>query len=48
MQKVSIEDVESETYDPANRTHELRRLTDPLSASRTQDTGQARAGGHNP
>ncbi|WP_256392512.1 cupin domain-containing protein [Natronoarchaeum rubrum] len=33
MQKVSIEDVESETYDPANRTHELRRLTDPLSAS---------------
>jgi mannose-6-phosphate isomerase-like protein (cupin superfamily) len=33
MEKVSIDDVEPETFDPENRTHDRRDLTGPLNAS---------------
>jgi len=32
MEKVAVADVESDAYDPANRSHEMRRLSDPLGA----------------
>ena len=33
MEKVSIDDVEPSTWDPENRTHDRRGLTEPLNAS---------------
>lgn len=33
MEKVSIDDVEPSTFDPENRTHDRRGLTEPLNAS---------------
>jgi mannose-6-phosphate isomerase-like protein (cupin superfamily) len=33
MEKVAIDDVEPSTFDPENRTHDRRGLTDPLNAS---------------
>ncbi|WP_323191424.1 cupin domain-containing protein [Halostella sp. PRR32] len=32
MEKVSIDDVEPSTFDPENRTHDRRGLTEPLNA----------------